>query len=311
MQQLTEWVDFPRSAVEFEERFGSEDACYAYLAQQRWPDGFQCPRCGQGKAWRLTRRRLLECRDCSHQTSVTAGTVFHRTRRPLRLWFRAMLLMTCQHSGVSARNLRRQLGLGSYQTAWLWLHKLRRAMVSPTRQRLSGQVEVDETLVGGPEDRMAGRKTLRKAGVVAAVEIVGQGSGRLRMGLIENFTSKTLTDFVIANVDQGSLVKTDGWSGYFHLPEYGYRHRSRPIGRDSKKASKHFPRVHRAFSLFKRWLLGTHQGGVQPWRLPAYLDEFVFRYNRRSSRMMTLPFQRLCAIAVATPPLTYRQLVVE
>jgi hypothetical protein len=311
MLQLTEWGGFPKSAVEFEERFGSEEACYAYLVQQRWPDGFRCPRCGQGKAWRLTRRRLLECKGCRHQTSATAGTVFHRTRRPLRLWFKAMLLMTCQHSGVSARNLRRQLGLGSYQTAWHWLHKLRRAMVRPTRERLRGQVEVDETLVGGPEDRMAGRKTLRKTGVVAAVEIVGHGSGRLRMGLIENFTSETLTDFVITNVDEDSLVKTDGWSGYFHLPEHGYRHRPRPIGRDSKKASKHFPRVHRAFSLFKRWLLGTHQGGVQPWRLPAYLDEFVFRYNRRSSRMMTLPFQRLCAIAVVTPPLTYRQLVVE
>jgi len=248
---------------------------------------------------------------CGHQASVTAGTVFHRTRRPLRLWFKAMLLLTCQHSGISARSLKRQLGLGSYQTAWTWLHKLRRAMVRPSREQLAGEVEVDETLIGGPEDRMAGRKTLRKAGVVAAVEIVGQGSGRLRLGLIENFTSATLSDFVGANVAKGSLVKTDGWSGYCDLPEHGYRHRPRTIGRDSKKASKHFPRVHRAFSLLKRWLLGTHQGGIQPWRLPAYLDEFVFRYNRRSSRTMTLPFQRLCAIAVVTPPLTYRQLVVE
>lgn len=311
MQQPTRWADFPRSAVEFEERFGSEDACYAYLVDQRWPEGFRCPRCNEGTAWTLTRRRLLECKACGHQASVTAGTVFHGTRRPLRLWFKAMLLMTCQHSGISARSLRRQLGLGSYQTAWTWLHKLRRAMVRPSREQLGGQVEVDETLIGGPEDRMAGRKTLRKAGVMAAVEIVGQGSGRVRMGLIENFTSETLTDFVRANVGKGSLVKTDGWSGYCDLPEHGYRHRPRTIGRDSKKASKHFPRVHRAFSLLKRWLLGTHQGGVQPWRLPPYLDEFVFRYNRRSSKAMTLPFQRLCAIAMVTPPLTYRQLVVE
>jgi hypothetical protein len=311
MQQPTMWTDFPKSAVEFEERFGSEDACYAYLVGQRWPEGFRCPRCKEGKAWALTRRRLLECKVCGHQASVTAGTVFHGTRRPLRLWFKAMLLMTCQHSGISAKSLKRQLGLGSYQTAWTWLHKLRRAMVRPSREQLGGQVEVDETLIGGPEDRMAGRKTLRKAGVMAAVEIVGQGSGRIRMGMIEDFTSETLTGFVRANVGQGSLVKTDGWSGYCDLPDFGYRHRPRTIGRDSKEASKLFPRVHRAFSLLKRWLLGTHQGGVQPWRLGSYLDEFVFRYNRRTSRAMTLPFQRLCAIAVVTPPLTYRQLVVE
>lgn len=311
MQQVMAWADFPRSTVEFEERFASEEACYAYLAEQRWRDGFACPRCGEGKAWRLARRRLLECRSCGHQTSVTAGTVFHRTRRPLRLWFRAMLLMTCQHSGISARSLRRQLGLGSYQTAWTWLHKLRRAMVRPSREPLAGKVEVDETIIGGPEDRMAGRKLLRKAAVVAAVEIVGQGSGRVRMGVINDFTNQTLTRFVTANVAKDTLVKTDGWSGYGHLGEHGFKHRARTIGRDSKQASKHFPRVHRAFSLLKRWLLGTHQGGVQPWRLTAYLDEFVFRYNRRTSRNMTLPFQRLCALAALTPPITYRQLVIE
>jgi transposase-like protein len=138
MQQLTAWADFPKSTVEFEERFGSEDACYAYLAEQRWRDGFRCPRCGEGRAWTLARRRLLECKGCGHQASVTAGTVYHRTRRPLRLWFKAMLLITCQHSGISARSLRRQLGLGSYQTAWTWLHKLRRAIVRPSRERLAG-----------------------------------------------------------------------------------------------------------------------------------------------------------------------------
>ncbi len=307
MQQVTAWTDFPRSTVEFEERFASEDACYAYLAEQRWRDGFRC-RCGEVKAWTLARRRLMECRSCGHQTSVTAGTVFHGTRRPLRLWFRAMLLMTCQHSGISARSLRRQLGLGSYQTAWTWLHKLRRAMVRPSREPLAGKVEADETLIGGPEDGMAGRKKLRKAGVMAAVEIVGRGSGRLRLGLIDDFTSESLTRFMTANVAQDTLVKTDGWSGYGRLGEHGFRHQAQSIGLDFKQAATYFPRVHRAFSLLKRWLLGTHQGGVQPWHLPAYLDEFVFRYNRRTSRSMTLPFQRLCAFAVVTAPLTYRRL---
>jgi transposase-like protein len=294
--------------LEFEERFASEDSCHAYLARQRWPDGFRCPACGHARAWELSRRRLMECQACHRQVSVTAGTIFHRSRKPLRLWFRAMLLMTSQRPGISALSLMRQLGLPSYQTAWTWLQKLRLAMVRPGREALLGKVEVDEGYVGGEESGVQGRETKYKSVVAVAVEVRGQAAGRLRMEQVEDASQSSLNAFVVDNVVPGSTVRTDGWSGYAALKQEGYRHRPRVIG-DPKRASRLFPHVHRALSLLKRWLLGTHQGAVRTQHLSAYLDEFVFRYNRRSSRSVTLPFQRLCAIALLTPPATYRQIV--
>ena len=302
------WSDFPKTVLDFEDRFSSEESCHAYLVRQRWPDGFRCPACGHDKAWELSRRRLMECHACHRQVSVTAGTIFHRSRKPLRLWFKAMLLMTSQRPGISALWLMRQLGLPSYQTAWTWLHKLRRAMVRPGREALSGKVEVDEGYLGGEETGVQGRQTKNKAVVAVAVEVKGKAAGRLRMERVEDASAGSLSGFVGENVTPGSTVRTDGWSGYVGLREEGYRHRPRIIG-DPKRASRLFPHVHRALSLLKRWLLGTHQGAVRSHHLPAYLDEFVFRYNRRSSRLVTLPFQRLCAIAVLMPPLTYRQIV--
>jgi transposase-like protein len=304
------WSDFPKTVIEFEERFTSEDRCYAYLAKVRWPDGFRCPACGHDKAWELTRRRLMECRACHRQVSLTAGTIFHRSRKPLRLWFKAMLLMTSQRPGISALSLMRQLGLTSYQTAWTWLHKLRRAMVRPGREPLTGKVEVDDGYVGGEEARVHGRETKNKAVVAVAVEVKGQAAGRLRMERVEDASASSLNAFVVDNVVPGSTVRTDGWSGYERLRKEGYRHRPRVVG-DPKRAARLFPHVHRTLSLLKRWLLGTHQGAVRPHHLDAYLDEFVFRFNRRSSRLVTLPFQRLCAIAVLTAPVTYRQIVDE
>lgn len=302
------WSDFPKTVLEFEERFASEESCHAYLVRQRWPDGFRCPACGHDKAWELSRRRLLECHACHRQVSVTAGTIFHRSRKPLRLWFKAMLLMTSQRPGISALSLMRQLGLPSYQTAWTWLQKLRRAMVRPGREALIGKVEVDEGYVGGEETGVQGRQTEDKSVVAVAVEVRGRAAGRLRMEKVEDASASSLSAFVVDNVAAGSTVRTDGWAGYEGLRGQGYRHQPRVIG-DPKRASRLFPHVHRALSLLKRWLLGTHQGAVRPQHLAAYLDEFVFRYNRRSSRSVTLPFQRLCAIAVLTPPVTYRQIV--
>lgn len=300
--------DFPKTALEFEERFGSEEACHAYLAEQRWPQSFHCPSCGHDRAWSLVRRRLLECQACGRQVSVTAGTIFHGSRKPLRVWFKAIFLMTSQSTGISARNLKRQLGLSSYQTAWTWMHKLRRAMVRPGREALAGPVEVDEGYVGGVEEGVSGRHVEDKSVVAVAVEVKDKSAGRLRMVRVEDVTGESLEAFVAHNVTPGGLIKTDGWSGYNGLREAGYRHRRRVIG-DSKRASRLFPHVHRALSLLKRWLLGTHQGAVSPKHLSAYLNEFVFRYNRRRSRTATLAFQRLCAIAVVTAPVTYRQIV--
>lgn len=310
MQQQTEILtDFPANALEFEERFASEEACRDYLMRLRWPSGFRCPSCGHRDAWPLARRRLLQCKGCARQVSLTAGTIFHGSRKPLRVWFKAIFLMTSQKTGTSALNLKRQLGLSSYQTAWTWLHKLRRATVRPGREALVGPVEVDEGYVGGVEEGVSGRHVEDKAVVAVAVEVRGDGAGRLRMATVDDVTGESLEGFVAENVAPRSQVKTDGWSGYLGLRSAGYRHRRRVIGRDPGRASKLFPHVHRALSLLKRWLLGTYQGAVQPKHLPAYLDEFVFRFNRRRSRRATLPFQRLCSIAVATPPITYRQLV--
>ncbi len=302
------WTDFPRTALEFDERFGSEEACQAYLLEQRWPHGFRCPACGHTEAWSLARRRMLECRSCSRQVSLTAGTVFHGSRKPLRMWFKAMFLMTGTTTGISARSLRRQLGLGSYQTAWTWLHKLRRATVRPEREPLSGPVETDEAYVGGVDEGTSGREIGTKSLVAVAVEVREDGAGRVRMAKVEDASQESLDAFVKSNVAAGSQVKTDGWVGYNHLRAAGYRHRRRVIG-DRKRASRLFPYVHRAISLLKRQLLGTYQGAVRGKHLSAYLDEFAFRFNRRRSRLVTLPFQRLCGIALLTAPITYRQLV--
>src|SRR4030095_13664152 len=172
--------DYPRTLLEFEDRFATDQACRDYLIQLRWPHGFVCPHCGARTVWAATRGRLV-CAGCRHQTSVTAGTIFHDTRKPLRLWFRAMWYVTSQKNGASAMGLQRVLGLGSYLTAWTWLHKLRRAMVRPGRDRLSGRVEVDETYVGGEEPEAHARQILRKSLVAIAAQEDGRGIGRIRM----------------------------------------------------------------------------------------------------------------------------------
>ena len=215
--------DYPRTLAEFEARFATEEACRAYLAKLRWPTGFICPRCGHTRAWPV-RTVLWQCASCGHQTSVTAGTIFDGTRAPLTTWFRAMWYVTSQKTGTSALSLPQVLGLRSYQTAWAWLHKLRRAMVRPGRDRLAGQVEVDETLVG----RLGGargRSTATKALVVVAAEEVGRGIGRIRMARIPDGSAETLEAFVAEAIEPGSGVHTDGWHGYTHLEAHGYHHR--------------------------------------------------------------------------------------
>lgn len=302
---------FPRTAVEFDERFGTEEACRSYLMKVRWPNGFICPGCGCERGWQLQSRPVIECSRCHGQISLTAGTIFHGSRKPLRMWFKAIFLASAQKTGTSAKNLKRQLGLGSYQTAWTWLHKIRRAMVRPGREPLVGIVEVDESYVGGVEEGVRGRKTETKAVVAVAVEVNGKGSGRVRMERVEDVSKDSLQPFVERNVARGSTVKTDGWKGYGDLREGGRRHHKRKLYGDGKKASRFFPHVHRAVALLKRWLLGTHQGCVSHKHLPSYLNEFEFRFNRRRARDVTLLFQRVCEFAVVTPPMTYAGLVAQ
>jgi transposase-like protein len=289
-------------------RFSTEKECRAYLVSLRWPGGFRCPQCQGAKAV-LVRATLFQCCGCRHQTSATAGTIFQDTRKPLVMWFRAMWYVTSQKNGASALGLQRVLGLGSYETAWTWLHKLRRAMIRPDRDRLSGWVEVDETMVGGLEEGVAGRQTESKALVVIAAQADGPGTGRIRMRVIEDASAASLHSFVKDCIDPGSTIHTDGWQGYAGLETTGYQQEITRLRGRRKEASKLMPRVHRVASLLKRWILGTHQGAVAPRHLPYYLDEFTFRFNRRRSKSRGKLFFRLMQQAVRTPPATYDTLV--
>jgi len=304
-------VDYPRTFQEFDAWFGTEGACLDYVARLRWASGFVCPSCGRGGEPWSSRRGLYLCRSCRRQTSPTAGTLFHRTHKPLRTWFLAMWFVTSQKHGASALGLQRVLGLGSYRTAWSWLHKLRRAMVRPGRDRLQGEVEVDETYVGGPEEGVHGRQTEDKAIVAVAAEKRGRGIGRVRIRRVNDVSGKSLTPFVQDAVEPGSVIHTDGWPGYAGLGKLGYTHFQTTIKGNGRHAHELMPRVHIVASLLKRWLLGTHQGGVQDTHLEYYLDEFTFRFNRRSSRARGMLFFRLMQQTVASEPVPYRALVVR
>lgn len=299
--------DYPRTAAEFNQRFGTEEACWRYLVALRWPSGFGCPRCSSVRAWLLA-RGLLECRDCGRQVSATAGTIFQDTRKSLRLWFQVMWWVIGQKQGASALGLNRVLSIGTYRTAWTWLHKLRRAMVRPGRDRLSGHVEVDETFVGGVEAGVSGRQTHKKALVAIAVEYSERRLGRVRMARIPDASAASLTRFIQAAVEPGSAVYTDGWEGYTGLSKLGYRHKAKAISTSGEPAHIVMPGVHRVASLLKRWLLGTHQGAVSREHLDYYLDEYTFRFNRRTSRHRGKLFYRLLQQAAAVAPAPYRTL---
>lgn len=300
--------DYPRNVREFEERFATEGACRAYLMALRWPNGFRCPRCRGAKTWPV-RGVLLECATCGHQASVIAGTIFQDTRTPLMLWFRAMWWVTNQKTGVSALGLQRVLGLGSYKTAWSWLHKLRRAMVRPGRDRLTGYVEVDEAYVGGVHPGRGGRQTDTKALVGVAVQLEGRRLGRIRLRRLPDASGPSLVAFIQDAVESGSVLHTDGWAGYEALERHGYEHSVTVLQRHRKPPSELLPHVHPVVSLLQRWLLGTHQGAVTHEHLDYYLDEFTFRFNRRRSRSRGKLFFRLVEQAVAVDPAPYRSLV--
>ena len=301
--------DYPRTLLELEREFATEEQCRAYLTHLRWPNGFVCPRCGGQKAWPARRGRFM-CTACRHQATVTAGTILQASHLPLRLWFRAMWYLTSQKNGTSALGLQRILGLGSYQTAWTLLHKLRRAMIRPGRDRLSGRVEVDETQVGGVTPGQKGRGSDSKTLVIIATEEFGPGIGRIRMARIPDAAAEHLHQFVQGAVVPGSSIHTDGWKPYQGLDRLGYQHEvSRLKGLDKKAATDLLPRVHRVAALLKRWLLGTHQGAIAPEHLDYYLDEFTFRFNRRNSKSRGKLFYRLAQQTMQVSAVPYKTLV--
>jgi transposase-like protein len=301
--------DYPANLIELEERFTTEGACERYLVSLRWPGGFVCPRCQRKGAW-ASRRGLLICQACQYQASITAGTIFQDTRKPLRLWFRAIWHITSQKNGASALGLQRELGLGSYVTAWSWMHKLRRAMVRPGRDRLRGTIEVDETDVGGVAEGKRGRGAQSKALVMIAAQADGRKIGRIRLARVPDAAAASLEQFIAQSIEPGSQVITDGWDGYGGLGVQGYHHEVKVLqGHGKDAATELLPRVHLVASLLKRWLLGTHQGAVHPSHLDYYLDEFTFRFNRRNSRVRGKLFYRLLQQAVEVEPAPYRALV--
>jgi ISXO2-like transposase domain/Transposase zinc-ribbon domain len=306
--------DYPATWPAFESWFPDDDACAAYLERLRWPDGFVCPACGGSDAWAIAGRRWM-CRGCGRKTSVTAGTIFHRSRLPLRSWFAAMWFVCAQKNGVSALGLQRVLGFGSYQTAWAWLHKLRRAMIRPGRDPLGGpgvSVEMDCTFIGGRSHRKGGPRYANKTEVVIAVERQHpKGLGRARLARIDSQHRKAeLFAFAQANIAPGTVLYTDGDTLYNDLPsQLDITHERLVLIASAGSAHQLLPAVHRVASLLKRWLTGTLHDGQAAAHLDYYLDEFTFRFNRRSSRRRGLLWYRLVQQAVATKPHTYRQLV--
>jgi len=294
---------FPRSLAEFQARFSEEEACARYLAESRWPDGFRCPRCEHQAAYVLPKRWLWQCKGCKRQTSTTAGTVLHRTRVPLMQWFQAAYLVSTITPGLSAVQLQRQLGLGTYETAWTMLHRLRRAMLRPDRDQLTGPVEVDESFIGATRSGKRGRGAAGKVLVIGAVEVRGEGSGRARLAVIPSASQSALEGFVQGHVVEGSTVFTDGWAGYDRLQTLGYHHQ--PENQGGKRNPRQIlPRIHRVFSNLKTWLAGTHHG-VSSKNVPAYLREFEFRFNRRRTPMAA--FQSLLGLTSRHPPKPVRR----
>lgn len=297
--------DYPRTLLELEQRFRSDEACAAYLGSLRWPRGWVCPRCAGQASWSVRRARW-RCSLCRYEMSITAGTIFQDTHLPLTTWFRAMWYVTSQTNGISALGLQRVLGLGSYKTAWAMLHKLRRAMIRPGRERLQGIVEVDEAYWGDEQAGIKGRRTEQRALIVVAAEENGKGIGRIRLRRLLDLSRISLHGFIAEAIEPGSTVRTDGLNAYRELQ--GYFH-DRQVQRRQTPGDHLLPRVHRVISLLKRWLMGTHQGAIANEHLDDYLNEFVFRFNRRTSASRGKLFYRLAQQAVQVDPAPFAILI--
>lgn len=315
MKTLFAGVHYPRSLGEFQAWFRTDEDCRDYLDWLRWPGGFVCPACNHRGAWKAGDSRYM-CSGCGHRTSVTAGTIFDRTRTPLTVWFMACWLFATSKDGVSALSLKKALEIGSYQTVWAMLHRIRSVLVRPGRDLLAGIVEVDETYIGGIESGLAGgRAQGKKVLTCIAVEILQpRGIGRCRMMPVPDGSSASLHPFVAAHIVPGTKVITDAWQGYKGLDKLGYKHerRSQRAARArGEDPGELLPAVHRVASLAKRWLLGTHQGSVDDAHLPSYLNEFVFRFHRRRSGSRGMIFYRVLELAVAHAPVRYRDIVAD
>jgi transposase-like protein len=308
---MNEEEKYPKNFQEFLVQFTDENACWHYLIETRWPEGYVCSHCQSKKYW-LTAKHKIHCSNCEKEFSITSGTIFQESKKPLLLWFHIMWWVVAQKTGASAHNLRDFMGFGSYETAWLWLHKLRRAMVRQDREKLFGIVEVDETYIGGEEigSGKQGRGAEDKSLVVIATECIGRQIGRVRFKIIPEASKKFLLPFIKENVECGSTIITDGWSGYASLSQSKeYEHKEKVISGSGKQAHELLPHVHLVDSLVKRWINGTHQGKISQKHLEYYLDEYAFRFNRKMSTHRGKLFYRLMQQAVTNLPMTYDEII--
>ena len=292
------WRDFPKTATEFEARFATEEDCRAYWIEARWGGEPACARCSSTRVWTIREGTTFECADCGHQTSLTSGTLLEKTRKPFKTWFRAVFEISTRRTGISAKDLQRIMGFGSYKTAWSWLHKLRAAMVRPDREPLGPFVQVDETLVGG-------KGSPHKELVLVAAE----ADGRVRLAHAETNDEATLKSFADSQIAPDTEVVTDGLASY-NSGSLGERpHQTIVQTRQERRDSDALQGCHWTTSLLKRWLLGTHAGAVRAKHLQAYLDEFAFRHNRRKTNGVGRIAARVIEQLVARGPLTMRKLI--
>ena len=299
-------MEYPKNQMEFEKSFATEAQCIDYLLNLRLENVFKCPSCSHSEYW-VNNRKQMVCKMCNRQTSITAGTIFHSTKTSITVLFRALWFIVAQKSGVSAVSVQKILGIPGYETVWVWLHKFRRLMVMPERTKLSGTVEIDETLVGGKKSGKRGRGAEGKILVIIAIELIGKKMGRVRMATIESADRLHINRFIKDNVELGSTVITDGWKGYTDVKKMKYRHeiQNKRIILDKEEIT---PNVHKIASLLKRWLLGTHQNYTSQDYLNFYLDEFAFRYNRRNSKSRGLLFYTLLKQAMSHQPLSKKNM---
>jgi len=302
-------MKYPEDQMEFELMFKTEQDCIDYLRMIRWPHGFECPVCGSICSWEKSNGRF-ECIDCHRETTITNGTIFHKSTKPLLIWFHAVWWIIAQKNGVSAKGLQKILGLGSYRTSWTWLHKFRRLMVLSGRSKLKGIIEVDEVFVGGKKSGKRGRGAEGKSLIAVAVEVKGRKTGRVRLAKIPDASSNSLNTFIESNIEKPSTIITDDWPSYNELEKMGYTHKTQKatVQDDDQEI---LPNVHRIASLLKRWMLGTHQSYLNKNKIEYYLDEYAFRYNRRTSKSRGLLFLRLMEQAVKMSPVSYREIVTQ
>ena len=297
--------DFPKSEIEFDRRFATESACYDYLFRLKWPDGFMCSKCGHQSYW-ISSKHIYICTRCESHFSLIADTIMHDTKKPITYWFKAMWWFTTRRSGVNAINLQELLGF-SYPTAWSWLQKLRRCTIRKDREKLSGKVEVDEFFIGGQKPGKRGRGSNGKSIVVAAVQRKGRKIGRIRLQLVDDCSSGSLTPFIEQNIEDGSQVITDGWKGYVPIDQNRYDHHQVFLSKCKDKYSA-LSGVHLIASLVKRLIIGTFHGRFDQKYLQHYLDEYVFRFNRRTSISVGKKFMRIVQQVASSAKITCRQI---